>query len=776
MRAVVSARINGFLFSNPLARVSTSVRCLSLSELAKAFTELSESSGAPVAKEPAPAAALDEARAQAAFDMKSAPLTRSGNDLGPLNKAGHSRLRNSRDTSNSGAVTFSAAYSKRLSEMSGAQIAFALEKKCRQQHIGQMLQCLVEVWRRLREASLMGVIITDEEARGEEGGGNVALTSFRSDLLLEGVLRALAKTNLDEVQQSSRLVRELGYDGISVEWVTEFGYLLMQWLAARVASLSPFCSATFLHLIAQQKVFHSDAVLETLRDNIEVHIARDAVRQAGIVSSSSSSSSSRISSSCVTSAESDREFDVRAFAVLLDAMARWQAKFVRLLGGDGPGLQIRLHDGRNTTATITRRQHPILNASFYNVVVDGLLRGVRDGSLHLIRQGSPSTFFFLTLALAKIRWFRADCAEVLLPQLHEALRVFSGQYLGVVLLLGRREVKACNVETTELLLQTLLDTVQKRGKRYISADERRRHGSDSVALQNFLTTMQSAEDFSWISTSVGHEGVLSTAMAIPDMDTDDEDLQLLSASPPLESVGRKDFSHSSETGAINAGASSHSSPAAFATSFMDLRSVPVLIDSLNHILTTTLEHCRVQGQETQRNAVDVKARALYEALLNDTHGGVKSLHALQESPALVEKLLSSVLRIPYETNHPLIIELAYVFTRHVGARHVALQDIRKSTVAAPHWQWRAMSIVELLVQHGVIVPETYVMTDSVIQSAPRVLSAVEAEKKRLLERHHERQQQCGKQQGREKKKKKTVRTSEVFARFSRIVVQLKQQM
>ncbi|KAF8276282.1 hypothetical protein TcBrA4_0130780 [Trypanosoma cruzi] len=768
MRAVASARINGFFFSNSLAGVSISVRCLSLSELAKAFTELSESNGAPVAKGPAPAP--HEARVQAAFDMKSAPLTLGGNDLGPLNKASGLRLRSSRDDSNNGAVTFSTTYSERLSNMSGAQLAFALEKKCRQQHVGQMLQCLVEVWRRLRETSLMSAIITDEEARGEVGGNNVAFTSFRSDRLLEGVLRALAKTNLDEVQQSSRLVRELGHDGISVEWVTEFGYLLMQWLAARAASLSPFCSATFLHLIAQQKVFHSDAVLETLRDNIEVHIARDAVRQAGIAFSS------KISSSRFTSAESVCEFDVCAFAVLLDAIARWQAKFMRLLGGDGLGPQIRLHDGRKVTETITRRQHPILNASFYNVVVDGLVRGVRDGSLHLTRQGSPSTFFFLTLALAKIRWFRADCAEVLLPQLHEALRVFSGQYLGVVFLLGRREVKACNVETTDLLLQTLLDAMQKRGKRYISADERRRHSSDAVALPTSINTTQSADASSWISTSVGHEVDLSTAMAIADMDTDDEDLQLLSASPHLDSVGDKGVSHFSETEAINSGVSSHSSPVVFATSFMDIRSMPVLLDCLNHILTTTLKHCSAQGQETQRNAVELKARTLYEALLNDTHGGVKSLYALQESPALVEKLLSSVLRIPYETHHPLIIELAYVFTRHVGARHVAPQDIRKSTVAAPHWQWRTMSLVELLVQHGVIVPETYLMTDSVIQLAPRVLSAVEAEKKRLLERHHERQQQCGKQKGRGKKKKKTVRTSEVFARFSRVVLQLKQQM
>ncbi|RNE96681.1 hypothetical protein TraAM80_09682 [Trypanosoma rangeli] len=761
MRVGGGARNNGPLLLNASAVLRASMRCLSLSELAKVFAEINEPSTVPVPTG-APASAGGVQRELAAC-TQSGTLPVGVRELNRLFGAKGSGLKNTRSVLDSGVITFAPAYSKSLSGISASQLALVLEKECKQQHLGHMMQCLAEVCRRLREASLMGVVITDKEACGEVGGDSLAVYLFRSDEILESVLRLLAKTNLDEVQQSHRLFWELRDEGVSADWVTELGCLLIQWLTARAALLSPVCSATFLHLIAQQKVFHSDAVLETLRDNIEVHFAKGAVTHT-------QSASSAVFSSHRVSADNDVEFDVSVFAMLLDAMARWQLGHVRFLGTDTAVLQNRLHGGNNVMATITQLQHPILSSDFYNVVVGRLLLGVRDGSLHLTRHRSPSTFFFLALALAKIRWFRPDCAEVLLPQLHEALRVFPGQYLGVVLLLGRREVKVCSVATTELLLQTVLDTMQKRGQRYIPADGRNRHSPDGVALTTSVVTAQSTDASSRILACCGHEGDASVAMTTLDINADEDDLQLFSASSYVDSVCDKDIMKVPEDEAVASAASSQVSSAAFTTSFMDLRSVPIFIESLNHILTITLEHCRAQGKEAELHALNAKAETLYEALLNDTHRGVKSLHTLQESPALSEKLLSAVLRTPRKTHHPLLIELAYVFTRHVAARRAASKNGSKGTAVAPHWQWRTLTLVDLLVQRGVILPETYFMTDEVIQLAPRVLSAVEAEKGRLLERQRRHEKQDG------WKKKKTVRTSAVFVKFSRTVAQMKQQM
>ncbi|RNF26997.1 uncharacterized protein Tco025E_00753 [Trypanosoma conorhini] len=772
MRVAGCARINGPFLLNASVALRASARCLSLSELAKVFAEMSEPSTAPAATGAAAAAAsAGAAQRENAASMNIGALPPGDHEVSRSIETKGSGLKSSRGSFDSGVVTFSPAYTKTLRDMSGTQLALALEKESKQQHLGHMMQCLAEVWRRLRAASLMGVAITEEEARGEVENNGWSVSLFRSDDVLESVLRLFAKTNLDEVQQSHRLFRELRDEGVGEEWVTELGCLLIQWLTDRAASLSPFRSVTFLHLIAQQKVFHSDAVLQTLRDNVEVHIARDAGRHTRSASSNASSPFS-------VSADGAGAFDLSVFAMLLDAMARWQLGCVRLLGSDAAVPPNRFHEGSNVTATITRLQHPILDVAFYEVVVGRLLLGVREGSLHLTRHGSPSTFFFLALALAKIRWFRPDCAEVLLPQLHEALRVFPGQYLGVVLLLGRREVKVCSVATTELLLQTLIDTMQKRGQRYIPADGRKRHGPDGVVLSTPAAPLQGTDASSWVAMGCAHEEDVSTAVATPDVDADEDDLQLFSASSPVGSVRGKGVMQVSANNAVKSGVSSQTSSAAFTTSFMDLRSVPLFLDSLNHILTTTLEHCSVQGKTAQLEALNAKAETLYEALLNDTHGGVKSLHTLQERPALSEKLLAAVLRIPRKTHHPLLIELAYVFTRHVGVRHVASQDSSKATLLASHWQWRTLTLVDLLVRRGVILPDTYVMTDAVIQLAPRVLSAVEAEKRRLLELHHESQKRQEKQQGREKKRKqkKTVRTSAVFAKFSRTVVQMKQQM
>ncbi|KEG11863.1 hypothetical protein DQ04_02201030 [Trypanosoma grayi] len=781
MRTVGSSRVGRSIFLlSSTAPLRGAVRHVSLSELAKAFTEIGEGGTASDGAEGSRRHTASSAKG--AFSPQKYPsstIMSGTNDTG-LGSSGTANNTTSTsaaasttnisaarsidiDSSSIGnsVVTFSPAYSEFLRGMSGPQFTTLFEREYKRFHQGHMLQCLVEVWRRLREAPPVEVLITEDEAHGKGIGsrdygtaadGVCGLQAFRSDALLECVLRALAKTNLDEVQQSSSVVVDLRAGSIvdGTDWVAELSYLLLQWLTTRASSLSATRSATFIHLIAQQKVLHSDAVLDTLRDNIEVYLA-DYPKQH--------TASSYSTSADIGGGSGAKVFDVSVMSVLLDAIARWQMGLVRLLNTDVAATR---HSRAYSTALVAVgcNNHPILNATFYDVVVSSLMRGVRDGSLHLTRQGSPTTFFFLTLALAKIRWFRADCVEVLLPQLHEALRVFPAQFLGVVLLLGRREVHACNLQTTDLLLQTLLDAMQKRGRRDVAADGSRRHRICGAAL--VVSSAATAPDALTAATANAAQG------DIADGDDEDDDLQLFSA-PSTADLGHGDAATRSGSSAV--GGILPQQPMEFATSFLDLRSMPLFLDSLHHILATAHACCEAQGNMAQRRAIDAKAEALYEALLNDAHGGLRSMNMLFECPGLVEKLLLSLLSMPHKAPHPLLVELTYAFTRQVGMRRITRHDGGEVTTAFPVWQRRVMEIVDLLIQRGLLTSDTYVMKDDVISAAPRVAAAVAVEKKRLLEHYRKRQQQ----QEVKTSGKKTVRTRAVFAGFARVVGHIREK-
>ncbi|ORC93367.1 uncharacterized protein TM35_000012440 [Trypanosoma theileri] len=824
MRVLSSSR-----FTVPTLHLSSSSslyvcrRHLSLSELAKAFTEMSESDN--TGKTVSSASAADSQRSRMTEHVKSVSSRNNNNNNNNNNNTltssdmkWNKETRLVSNSSNIGVVTFSIAYSNSLSSMTASQLLRMLETECKRLHHGHIIQCLMEVWCRLRKAPPLEIIISDDEACGEKDNTTASFSYFssssnsemswffRSDDLLEGVLRALAKTNMEGLQESNMLVTEfmgVDHNPNSIKgWVTEFGRLVMEWLTARAAFLDASRSATFLHLIAQQKLFHCDAVLETLRDNIEVYF----LKQHTLCTS--------------TPIHSVETFGVSGFGVLLDAIARWQMGFVRVLKADGVASRYFL-DTNNITMAISRYHHPILSGKFYNLVIDGLLRGIRNGSLHLTRQASSTTFLFLTLALAKIRWFRADCIEVLLPQLHEALTVFPAQFFAVVLLLGRREVKVCAVETTELLLQVLSDAMQKRGRRYSAVDTRRRHKTDAASIilaassssssssSSATTTiatggaeaeLQSITSFDFTmndemctttttTTNTTTNTTTSTTYAdnnVHDGDISDnynDDFQLFSTSSLTtgDYGNTTTFSKNTEKGMEN----SSLPRMVFTTSFIDIRSMPVFLDSLHHILSITHEYCETHGRLSHLDLLNTKSKILYDALLNDTHASVKSIHALIASPDLVEKLLRSVLTIPLDNYHPLLVELAYAFTRHVGMRRVAATETtnnttttggnsnKKNIVTTPFWQKRVLSLVEMLILRGILTPDTYIMSEEVVSIAPRVVEEVEAEKKRILERYCERQERLrGKSVDVGKRK---VRLGAVFSKFSRVVGRIKEQ-
>lgn len=778
MRVFSSPRVAGMVLTRAAAPlVTVSLRPLSLSQLAKAFAELSETDGAPKPPPPADGAAYDAAYPEVRRHEQDAAGRKHATEPDPQvrkNSTGGGGLQ-----TNSNVVTFSTMYRHSLWELSGPQLATRMEAECKGMHHGHMVQCLVEVWRRLRDAPPSSFVISVPEARGGTGvGGHIpaptgSLPLFRSDYLLECVLRTLAKINLDSIQHTS-VVAACMDDTVGEVWVSELSHLLLQWLTVRVACFSPSSSATFLHLIVQQKLFHADAVLETLCDNIRVHLNNNAFQGPSHLSLRTSAPGSN----------AGELFGVSSYAVLLDAISRCQIRFMRLLKAEVPLMNRHttspgVSSINTVTVAVENLKHPILNVSLYETVVGGLVRGIRDGSLHITRQGSPATFFFLTLALAKIKWFRDDCAEVLLPQLHEAIKAFPGQFLGVVLFLGRREVKVCAVETTELLLQTLLNAMRKRGCRYDTQStslKKRHHKLDSASL--VASGVVTAE----LDCPGTDAGAMDTAESGGyDDDDDDDELQLFSTRTcSSEPLGVAEGLPAAERSATSAKQVGH-----FTTSFIDIGTLPVFLESLNHIVSITMEYCRCQGQAARCSALDAQATALYEALLNDAHAGVKSLRFLMERPGLVEKLLSALLQIPRENEHPFVVEVAYVFTRLVGARRVKAHDTAtsdgvKTVNVVPLWQRRAVALVDLLVGRELLAANTFTMPQEVIQLAPRVAAAVETERLQLEVRWNDNRHESdgaakdinNRSQG---KRRRVVKPSMVFSRFASVVKCMKQQ-
>ncbi|KAH8612878.1 hypothetical protein ERJ75_000848400 [Trypanosoma vivax] len=70
---------------------------------------------------------------------------------------------------------------------------------------------------------------------------------------------------------------------------------------------------------------------------------------------------------------------------------------------------------------------------------------------------------------------------------------------------------------------------------------------------------------------------------------------LSTSSPDMkEEVGTKDGSK--DIPALPSAAVTEVDTGSFSTSFLDLRSIPVFIDGLNHIISTTVKHCVAQGK------------------------------------------------------------------------------------------------------------------------------------------------------------------------------------
>ncbi|KAH8605606.1 hypothetical protein ERJ75_001606100 [Trypanosoma vivax] len=776
MRGCAAARLL------PLARTlvarnaaGTQARRISLSELAKAFTELSEAElaqTAPSIPSPLPLVSATETDAKAGTN-----ITVDVHGVGSSTSFASSPQSSAKLQMNPNVLTFSTTYRNALRSLAGPVLAVTLERECKRANQGCMLQGLVEVWRRLRAAPPSAIAITHNEACSTETASPNHSTAilhsaalalpanfvpFRSDYLLECVLRALAKLSLDDVQQSCAAVESIG-DGAPVTWVSEFSDLLLQWLNARAACLSASRSATFLHLIAQQRLLHSDTVLETLCDNTMLFIRRQRDDDDDENYACSLLTSSRAATGHVASAASDLSF----YSVLLDAISRWQTRFTRLIRADVMG-SCGIGGSDTLSAAISKLGHSVLNHTFYSIVVEGFLAGVRDGSLHLTKQSSPATFLFLTLALAKIKWFDPECAAVLLPQLHEALRVFPGQFLGVVLLLGRREVTACEPATTELILLTLLNAMQKRGHRFqkTALHGPRRHSTDDAdtdPLDDSIETLNGDSVDCGAPLAMCDENDESDPLMVP------LHAESLSTSSPdmKEEVGTKDGSK--DIPALPSAAVTEVDTGSFSTSFLDLRSIPVFIDGLNHIISTTVKHCVAQGNDKQCSSIQAQSAALYDAVLNDVHTSVKSLQFLLHRPALVERLLLSALAIPRETVHPFMIELAFVFTRHVGERRIKTVGTGGSQGPVTFWQRRALAIVELLVQRGIVINKTYAMPHDVVCLSPRVAAAVESIRAQLRQENA-----CQNEEGRHSAHSRDQRRSvAVFSKFAAAVRRMK---
>ena len=243
---------------------------------------------------------------------------------------------------------------------------------------------------------------------------------------------------------------------------------VLQWLSCEVAGMDAHTSLKVLHLLAQQNLTWSEAVLATLVDTIEVHIARGS--------------------------RAAQAFTLEQYSLLLDTMARFQAQqlnvvrlqqlFSRASASPADEAASAEEASLNTySSTVGRRAvvdscHPVANAHFFNTIAEALTRELtgtneRDddattgaaaaaasaGALLRVR---GATVFFLTRALSKLLWWNDALVSALTPGLTRYLQLHAESYAGVVMLVGRHENKSGDAALLYVLQTSLLELLSRR--------------------------------------------------------------------------------------------------------------------------------------------------------------------------------------------------------------------------------------------------------------------------------------------------------------------------
>ncbi|CAG9567298.1 conserved hypothetical protein [Leishmania major strain Friedlin] len=273
--------------------------------------------------------------------------------------------------------------------------------------------------------------------------------------------------------------------------------LLLQWLSREVSRMDATASLQILHLLAQQRLLHMEAVLKTLVDSIVVHLERCG--SAGAATPGSESTA--------------QAFTLEEYSLLFDTLARFQAQLLRLsylrqfAAQEPHGVHPSAAEPRDgtsvvdaegteatdpclvsATAAVRRRaleqgNHPVANGRLFHHLAEALSLTLMNGqqghlpasmagaatnsidaadtSARLLRMNATS-FLFLTRALSKLQWWHDGLAAALAAPLTGYVRAHPESALVVVGLVGRRENRSGDVALLEVLQDSLITLLLRR--------------------------------------------------------------------------------------------------------------------------------------------------------------------------------------------------------------------------------------------------------------------------------------------------------------------------
>ncbi|KAG5508348.1 hypothetical protein JIQ42_08272 [Leishmania sp. Namibia] len=458
-------------------------------------------------------------------------------------------------------ISLSPLYAQRLATLREAQFCTELESRLGKYDYSSIMQCLHELVRRLsplstasaavdatvdgdssdaRRVKKQGCAAGKEGADAEDIATSAARALMANHRLLTAVLSALNRMDLyvmeTEMSRSQHNVSAAATAGLDATptatlcadpqlpppqpqqqqhrdglplpetpFSARLCRLLLQWLSREVSCMGATVSLQVLHLLGQQRLFHGEAVLETLVDAIVVHLQR-----CGSVAAAPTRTES-----------TGGAFTLEEYSLLFDALARFQAQLLRLsylrqstererdvahpsAAETSDGKSVDTEDAAavvavmgeddsdlclaSAAAAVRRRaleasSHPVANGHLFHRLAEALSltlwRGERrrlsesaadaatasidpaDASARLLKMNATS-FLFLIRALSKLQWWHDGLAAALAAPLTGYVRVHPESALVVVKLVGRRENRSGDVALLEALQDSLLTLLLRR--------------------------------------------------------------------------------------------------------------------------------------------------------------------------------------------------------------------------------------------------------------------------------------------------------------------------
>ncbi|CAM60023.1 conserved hypothetical protein [Leishmania infantum JPCM5] len=454
-------------------------------------------------------------------------------------------------------ISLSPLYAARLTTLTEAQLCTELESRLGRLDYSSMMQCLHEVVRRWSPTPTTSAV-ADGAADGDDSDAcrakrrrraackqaseaedvmpSAARTFMANQRLLTAVLSVLKRMDLcvmeaevkSSPQNTSAAAASAGAaatatlctdgkppqqqqqhpcDRLSLPetpFYARLSRLLLQWLSREVSRMDATASLQVLHLLAQQRLLHMEAVLKTLVDSIVVHLERCGSAEAATPGPESTA----------------RAFTLEEYSLLFDTLARFQAQLLRLSylrqfatqephGVHPSAAELRdgtsVVDAEGTEATViaagatdpclvsaaaaVRRRaleqsnHPVANGRLFHHLAEALSLALMNGqqghlpasmagaatnsidaadtSARMLRMNATS-FLFLTRALSKLQWWHDGLAAALAAPLTGYVRAHPESALVVVGLVGRRENRSGDVALLEVLQDSLITLLLRR--------------------------------------------------------------------------------------------------------------------------------------------------------------------------------------------------------------------------------------------------------------------------------------------------------------------------